>query len=306
MKKTLLVCLMIIIHNLVFCQFDTTKNIITTKSYGPFPITTNDSTDVTVKIEKIKFSKTSPFKESDISLTVIDSKDQVLYRKNYPADGDGELHITVKSKYLTGLGYVLLLYYLDLPSYPDEGNTVQVFGLNAFNSFVALTGNIRVSDDCDSQSCMGNLKWFFKDSISDKPISKSKDEIPYIEVRSLSGYMEMETFDYYPIYKNGNYGESGYRAKNLRKIPIVEPLYYTIKNNNHKIIDNTNVVVYSKPDTMSSNKLILLKIKMVVKFFEIIKVEKNHNTEFWVHLRINGYEGYVLWDELEQLGFSPR
>lgn len=249
--------------------------------------------------------KNHGWNETDISITIKDTKGLVLYKKNYPGDQDGELDISADTISLSGIGIALLVTYSSLPTCGSCGDDMQLFGMNSLGYIVPITGVIRVYDKISDNSYF-NVKWVkSRDDLTSGIPSLNHQDCnqcePYLELVDITGFCGFNTLAYLLVEKDGISQDVYSRQIESNKIPLKvgDENYYTLK----EILDNedSTIKLYSKSDTLSQVKIIQLKKGMTIKFFEGLRKDN----ELWIHLRIAGYEGYIIWNDVWKLGFPP-
>ena len=168
-------------------QIDNSKYKITSKTVGPFYITTNnDSLEVYFKTDKITYSKELKYdwEESDISFAITDKKNKELYRRNFPSyKGAGSDKFTAEQFTFPYIGKVLLVNFESYPSCGSCGYKGQIFGINSLGYLVPITGTIQM--DNGGEKSIDKLKPLWAILQQDKgvvTIGKVKDSKPYIQV----------------------------------------------------------------------------------------------------------------------------
>ena len=302
MPKRLLIIVFSFFCMLSFGQNDTIWPVKKNRSLGSYTISSPHGNEiVNVSIERNIFKKSKDYfwNETDVSIILTNNNGAVLYRKNYPGGPGGEMDISVDSIYLEGIGSKLLVNFVFVPSCGSCGNDVQILGFDEYGYIVTYTDIIRVYETLDSNSYF-RVRWvkdkndliLTSENCADYLRCKS-----YLEFANFTGFCGFNTLEYVPIEKNGIY-EGPFREKvNFDKIPL-ELKYYTI-DKLYEFETDSALVLYSKPDILSHTNTINLKKGMAVKFFEGL----NLNDKVWIHLRIAGNEGYILWDDISKLGF---
>jgi len=310
MKKLfLLFWILLMISVNVFSQKDTIWPFIQSRSLGNYGITSKNRTQhVNINVERAIFKKNGQYgwNETDVSMIISNPKGSILYRKNYPGDQEGQLNISVDTIFLNGIGNELLVHYTFYPSCGSCGEDVQVFGFNSLGYLVPFTGVIRVLDKFSNNSYF-NIKWVKSRNDLTSPLtsydSKNCDHCEsYLECLHFTGDCGFNTLEYFTIQKEGVLQDfsKGEVKSNIIPIKVGDSEYYTIDQVFAE--DNNDIVkLYSEPNTAIKAKTMQLKKGMIIRFFE--GLESNENS--WVHLRITGYEGYILWEDVWKLGFPP-
>jgi hypothetical protein len=293
----------------VFSQKDTIWPIIQSRTIDKLKCTSKKGIqNLNVKIERAIFKKTDhpDFNETDISITISDSKKNVLYKKSFPNFDDQTLDVSVSSILLDGIGYTLMVHSQVEPGCENCNGDLQMLGLNSLGYLVPFTGIISGCDEVYSKDSLFTIKWVKSrgDLTSGAPTLNYKDchECqPYLEILHFYGFCGgFSSLGYIPIEREGIFEETANREVDSDRIPLQVGTanFYTI---NELLEDNPFVNIYTKSDKLSQMKKMPLKKGMTIKFFEGLKREN----DTWIHLRIAGYEGYIIIDDVWKLGFSP-
>ncbi|HEY4785046.1 MAG TPA: hypothetical protein VIH57_03310 [Bacteroidales bacterium] len=310
MKKIILLLLLslTLIECEIFSQADTVWPVIKHRNIGDFNIGTNKIRKINVTIDRAIFKKSQDhgWNETDVSITIKDTNGSILYKKNYPGNQDGELDISANTISLNGIGIVLLVTYTIYPSCGTCGEDVQIFGFNSLGYLVPYTGVIRVLDKISDDSYF-NIKWVKSgdDLTSGVPALNYTDCIqckPYLEFMHFTGSCGFNTLGYVPVEREGILQDQYSHEVVSDKIPLhVGDANYSTINEISEEDGNDVINLYTKTDTLSPVKIMQLKKGMTIKFFEGLR----YNNNSWIHLRIAGYEGYIIWDDVWKLGFPP-
>jgi hypothetical protein len=147
-----------------------------------------------------------------------------------------------------------------------------------------------------------NIKWVGSknDLISSSSSSNSKNCAgckPYLEYIQSTGNCGFNTLGYSLLQKEGISQDIYFQEVELDKIPLSvgDSNYCTLKEISKDMDDGDFIKIYPRPEILSKPKVLYLKKGMTIKFFEGVKG--------YVHLRIAGLEGYIIWDDIWKLGF---
>jgi hypothetical protein len=303
MKKYLILAVLTLKLLVANSQVDSVKSIITTKIVGQFLITTHDSIEVLVKLDKVKyFDKKPDYDEADVSIRIEDKNGKVYYLRNLSTSHNALRDI--KSIDLT-IGKALILVYNMFPCLGRGCESFQIFGFNELGYFVPFTGIIDLADGGNAEQVSHfKLKWMDNHGI-EVPSKKNVSFYPnnnqlYIEVPDIFILSEVQTLTYYPIYSSGQWYDKDYKQDNFEKSPI----FYN--NSNVIVISEKDIekfrkskILYTQPNTLSDYKYINFKINTVVKL-----LDKTEDSESFVHLVIDGIEGYMTYNDFMNSGFD--
>lgn len=290
-------------------QVDSVKSIITTKAIGHFLITTHDSVDVFVKVDKVKYfdKKKFDFDGADVSIRIEDNNGKVCFLKNLSTTHNALNDIN--SIDLPGIGKALILVYDQFPCYGKMCRSFQIFGFNELGYFVPFTGIIDLGNGGNAELvCNFKLKWM---DIHGNEVSASKnasfdpsyfpaDDQLYIEVPTDFILFQVKSLNYFPIYIGGLWYDKAYVQNTFGRSPI----FYN--NSNIIVIDNMDnerfkepKILYNTPNTLGDYKLVNFKLNTTVKLIDMIV-----DSETWIHLEIDGVEGYMTYSDFSMSGFE--
>jgi hypothetical protein len=289
-------------------QVDSVKSVITTKTIGQFLITTHDSVEVIVKVDKVKYldKQKFSFDEADVSIRIEDKNGKAYYLRNLSTI-ENALN-GIKNIDLPGVGKALILVYDQFPCYGTGCCSFQIFGFNGLGYFVPYTGIIDLGLSGNAEMVANfKLKWM---DIHGNEVSASKnasfeqsyypaDNQLYIEVITDFILFEVQSLNYFPIYIGGLWYDKDYGQYTFGKGPV----FYN--NSNIIVMEDTNEdykepkALYTIPNTLGDYKLVIFKLNTKVKLIDL-KVD----SETWIHLEIDGVEGYMTYSDFSMSGFS--
>lgn len=309
MRKLLILAVFALKLLVANSQVDSVKSTITTKTIGQFLITTHDSIEVIVKVDKVKYFDKQKFNfdEADVSIRIEDKNGKTYYLRNLSTI-ENELN-DIRSIDLPGVGKALILVYDQFPCYGTGCCSFQIFGFNGLGYLVPFTGIIDLGLSGNAEMVANfKLKWM---DIHGNEVSASKNtsfEQSYypagdrlcIEVLTYFILFEVKSLNYFPIYTGGVWYDKAYDKNTFNKGPI----FYN--NSNIIVIDDMNnerfkepKILYHIPNTLGDYKLVNFKLNTKVKLIDM-KV----NSEAWIHLEIDGVEGYMTYSDFSMSGFS--
>lgn len=258
------------------------------ESHGPYKLGPQPHETVYADVQTVEFfgPNIPPWRETDVSIIVRDSKGNVLYRRNYPSNLNG-MRITAKQIALPRGGGEALLIMRDLwQSAPGTGVSAQLFRFNTHGQFVAITGDI-------SPIAYGADPKFFpvKEMIIHGKLRLLVETqfwtgnfmVLYHYPINLDGVSSDLTsplrFRAYPIEVNED------EAKSLRK-------YY--------VAQNASVSLYKVPSMHTYDP-----IKVPIRADSVIEciAAMEYGEQWWIYVRIDGKEGFVTGQiDFERLG----
>jgi len=308
MKRLLILAVFTLQLLVAYSQIDSVKSIITTKTIGQFLITTHDSIEVIVKVDKVKYlGKPIPGMssdgEADVSIRVENKEKGVYYIKNLSTTDNGVRYI--KTIDLPGIGKALVFVYEMFPCLGRGCESFQIFGFNELGYFVPFTGIIDLDMGGNSETVTHfKFKWMDNHG-TEVPSTKnvsfySTNNHLYIEVPDMFISSQFQTLTYYPIHADGQWYDKEYKQDNFGKPPI----FYN--NSNVIVIDEEHIenfrkskILYNQPNTLAEYKYVNFKINTEVKLLDMTE-----GSESWVHLTIDGMEGYMTHNDFINAGFD--
>lgn len=187
-----------------YSQIDSVKSIITTKTIGQFLITTHDSIEVIVKLDKVKYFDKKKFDldEADVSIRIEDKSGKVYYLRNLSTTENGLKDI--KSIDLPGIGKALVFVYHMFPCLGKGCDNFQIFRFNELGYFVPFTGIIDLEMNVNAEMISHfKFKWMDNHGTevpSKKNVSFYANNRLYIEVPDIFISSQFQTLTYYPIH----------------------------------------------------------------------------------------------------------
>ncbi len=307
MKRYYLIIIFLVIRNFSYSQIFTTNPIITTEIIGKFLITTHDSIEIVVKLDKVKYQDSlhQDFPDADVSIRIENSKNDLIYIRNLPSSNNKLLSAEILD--LNGIGNALVLIYDMFPCYGKGCERFQVLGFNDLGYFVPFTGFIDLESG-KNPDLISNIKsrWLNNDykEVEGK-IHKSyfePDYKLYLEMYDYYILWDIKVLTYYPILNDGIFSDVDYKESYFNN---EDPIFYNNSNIlNVKNIDRVKLYepkyLYSKPNLESEKRIFYLNLASVIEIVKEIKSD-----EFWINLKIDGIEGYIMTNDLYDLGFNP-
>jgi hypothetical protein len=214
----------------------------------------------------------------------------------------------IKSIDLPGIGKALILVYDQFPCYGTMCCSFQIFGFNELGYFVPFTGIIDLGNSGNAEMVANfKLKWM---DIHGNEVSASKnssfdpsyypaDNQLYIEVISYFILYEVKSLNYFPIYLSGVWYDNDYKQSMFNKGPIFYNNSNIIVMQDAKEYYKDPKALYSIPNTLGDYKLVNFKLNTKVKLIDMIE-----NSETWIHLEIDGVEGYMTYSDFSMSGFD--
>lgn len=309
MKKLLFFAVLTLKLFSAYSQTDAVRFLITTKTIGQFLISTHDSTDVVVKVDRVNYpdKKSIDFDDADVSIRIEDKTGKIYFLKNLSTT-QNELK-DVSSIDLPGIGQALILVYQMFPCYGNKCCSFQIFGFNGLGYFVPFTGVIDLGNNGNTKLVSDfRLKWM---DLNGNEVSASKDAMfdpsfystgqqLYIEVPSDFILFQVKSLNYFPIFPGGVWHENDYDRNMFHKSPV----FYN--NSNIIVADNLKneqainpIKFYTIPNTLSDYKLVNIKSNTTIKL-----IDKIVNSEIWIQMELDGMKGYMTFDDFSMTGFE--
>jgi len=271
-------------------------------------ISTQEKRYVKVIVDRLSFKNENDCdycESADISYSIYDENNTVIYQKNYPVTFDSWSNITPSSVYLEGIGDVLVINKIDNPSCSNCNGDVNLFGFSESGSLSPLTKAISINGSFSEDTYMKTkLIYALQKGLIEEDNSEQQcnDCVYFIETTNHSGWCGFEILEYHPFFGNGvTDGHQESTPLKLDKTPVNAGKSNLITLNKFSdYLTNTDVKLYSKPDTESTSKVITLEIGTVIKFYYIIKAKNKR----FIYLTIDGVNGYINdFNELDKMGF---
>jgi len=288
----------------LYSQSDTLNVVVTETKFGDYFISNHAYVHGSVLRAKYPESRMFDYSESDSSITIFNSKGKVLYTESFPLDGSSDLSFFADTMSFCGVGTLLAYNFEVNPNYGNCTNSIQFWGYNESGEFVPFTGFISVCYDTKP-----NIKWV-KSKLKintdgneyDCP-GKKEVLLPYMVVQHETGFFGVAIFDYYKIDLNGLKNTKDYTAeKNVRQPILVNDMQVDTLEYDETMLSTLRLNLYSKPNLSSSKKSIHFKERNSITYHYYTQTQSN----FWIRVSINGIDGFMLFDDLEKLGFEMR
>ena len=277
---------------------------------GPFIIGQVHQMSVYVRITHVRLGPEYQYwGDSDTALVVVDKAGKELFRRSSQVKlGGGETSFECSQVHIPTVGNTLMCVCTDAPAVSNEGTDVQFFGLNLKNKFVPITSTIP----------QNSYKLVFLDSrTKKKPIfvdSLKSYAKPAFEAALWTGYYDAKV--YFKIYPQGFSENKQKDLFHFDQIPIdIDSTDIAQSRQEYSKRENT-VSLYPRPSAdypkdentvslsnhSSTNvtgvKNIIVKPTSRLKFFYA-----SYLHGWWLHVSIDGHDGYVTDHGCSDLGF---
>ena len=286
----------------LYCKNDTTKVVITETKFGNYFISNHEFVHGNILRVKYPDSRKFDYPESDSLVTIFNSNDKILYTDSFTVDGSSNSSSFVDTISFCSVGTLIAYNFAVYPDYGNCTNSIQLWGYNESGEFVPFTGFISV---CNNNK--PKIKWVRSklkiNTDGNEYDCPSEKEIlfPYVVVQHETGFCEVSVFDFYKIDFNGLKNTKDYTEEKIDRQPIlVNNMQFKTLEYNEKIRSTLSLDLYSKPYLSSLKTTIGFKKSNIVKFQYCTRTQSN----FWICIRINGVEGFMLFGDLEKLGFE--
>jgi hypothetical protein len=265
---------------------------ILTRIDGPYKIGKDSSITVFAKITRVHLGnpREPEWPDSDTSLMLVTSENRILYSIKEIPLGDGDRNYKCTQLFFPTFGNVVSFNRSYAPSDPSDHGSTQLFALDSRSRLISLAG---VLPEIPSAIV-------FLDSRNlDKPVvvdSKSRFAKPFIETDLwLESFM---TRAYYPIFPMGIRGDTLAIMAPFRKLPVFVDAARAQRWRQSMHPDGKTVLLYKKPedDPLKTVEL-LVRVDSKIKFLDVV-----HLAEWWLHVVIDGQEGYLDHDGWGHIG----
>jgi hypothetical protein len=231
--------------------------------------------------------------ESDYSYTFIDSRGKILYRMNQSWVLGSTTEIIVPAQLTVPLvGPLVLIMDESLPSEPGNGLTGTLFGLDPFDAIVPYSSPIVPHNDLIDPSSFRPVLLKGSDYFTDADYSSGQWGTPAIETDYWTGWFMVSKLE--PVWwKHGSHlmlSQNRYHVLVDTADATYRRLFYRQNN-----VD-TVVSLYSKPDTWQPTiRRMAISPRSSIRFLDA-------RQGWWLHVIIDGVEGYVPDRDFEKLG----
>jgi hypothetical protein len=298
MRILLSLAIITLIQFNLYSTSDTSKVAITVTKFGDYLISNHAS--VHGNIISVKHSGSSS--ETDSLITILNSKGKVLFKERVTNDESSDLSISVDTLIFCGVGTLLAYNKDDNASYGNCTNSIQLWGYNKTGEFVPFTGFIPVCAGAKPIIRWAKSKVKLNSEGNEFDCPSVKDTLfPYVVVQHETGFCEVTVSDYYKIDFNGLKNTKGYAAEKIEKQQILaynDQIY--APEFEKATLSTIRLGLYSKPILSSPKKTVSFKTSNIVKFQYCTQTK----TQFWICVKINDTEGFMLLKDLEKLGFE--
>jgi hypothetical protein len=233
--------------------------------------------------------------ESDYSYTFTDSRGKILYRVNQSWVLGSTTEIIVPAQMTVPLvGPLVLVMDESLPSAPGTGLTATPFGLDPFDNIVPYSSPLAPHDDRIDPSSFRPVLLKGSDYFTDADYSSSNWGTPAIETDYWTGSFMVSKLE--PVWwKHGSHlmlSQNRYHVKIDTTDVAGRRIFYRQDN-----VD-TVVALYSKPDTWQPTiRHLAISPRSSIRFLDARQTQR-----WWLHVIIDGVEGYVSDPDFEKLG----
>jgi hypothetical protein len=264
--------------------------------YGPFVLLSNlgDTIRLHVQVHHIHFSSELKYDwpETDCSFEFIDFHSKTLYRiNNKPARGQAQITIKPVQIYIPHVGPLLLLMQEGVPSAPPS-LTGQLFGINDFGEVVPFSTTIEPDEIGISELAFRPVLVEANGIMTESNYSSDTSAVPAIEVDQWTGNFTVHKL--YSVWSTPHAPEFLNQMKFKIEIDTIEAARIRKRHYEPDIM----ITLYSKPNKWKTTTISLrLLPSSSIKFLDAV-----HSDEWWLHVIIDGTEGYVIDPDFPKLG----
>jgi hypothetical protein len=265
-------------------------------------ISNHDSVHVIILQVKHPDSSKISIPESDSLIAIFNSKGKVLFTDSIARDGSSDGSMMADTLSFCGGGTMLAYNYEDYSNYGNCTNSIQLLGFNKSGEFVPFTGFIPVCNNTKPafKWVKSKLKINTDGNEYDCP-SEKEILFPYVVVQQETDFRDVSTLAYYKIDFNGLKNPKAYAAEKMEKQPIwVDNLQFKTLEYEENLLSKLSLDLYSKPHLSASKKIVRFKKSNLMKFHYCTQTPSH----FWICVGINGVDGFMLFRDLEKLGFE--
>ena len=283
MKK----CAPNIISILVFLPFlaiSVTAEKKTTVTKGPFMVGMGKNHRLSVNIESI--TRQGSFNNQikcDVGLLIKDQDGIEVYRDQYtPEHDEDELSYGVDAVEVPKIGTALLISRNILPSAPGTGSSYRLFHFNPENEFVPISGLIAPYCNKINSDCFEIVEY-------------GDRSIPSIRSEKWTTFLHIVY--HYPIDPNGIQTDKAVPIVN-KNVPVEVDIEETVtgrENYAKWYPDKGNrITLYSKMDLNDlKTESVSVSPESEIQYLDATPYNHKKDTCYWLHIIIDGKEGYV-------------
>jgi len=282
----------------LYSNSDTSKVATTVTKFGDYFISNQEYVHGTI----LRVAGKKDLPKSDSLITLFNSKGKVLFTDSIALDGSGDISISADTMSFCGVGTLIAYNYDNYASYGNCTNSIQFWGFNKSGEFVPFTGFIPV--------CSGTkptMKWVksrlkLNTAGNELDCPDEKEQLlPYMVVQQETKFCDVTIIDYYQIELNGLKNTRDYAPEKVDRQPILaEGSQFKTLEYEAETLSTLSLELYSKPQLSASKKSVIFKNSNRMKFHYCTQTPSN----FWICVRINGVDGFMLLEDLEKLGFE--
>jgi len=260
---------------------------------GPVTVGRDRVMNVYVQITHVHLAsgKQDGWPDSDTSFVVVDSLGRELFRRSAITTlGGAETDFDCFQFTIPTIGSTLACRSSIAPTNPGDGEDTQFLGLDSKGKLVALTAVIpQPASKVVFLDSRNTLKPIFVDP--GEPFAK-----PAFEIQFWAGNFEVKA--YYHIYPDGFMEGKQPMAFDFETIPVVVDSLEAQKERQRSLRANVTVLLCDKPnkDVTGTNR-VPVGVNSKIKFLDAAYLGG-----WWLHVVIDGHEGYVPNRDFVYLG----
>ena len=269
----------------------TDSGIVNTRTIGPVTIGRDHMMNVYIHITRVHLKTTESWPDSDTSFVVVDSLGRELYRRrsvNEP--GGAQTDFDCLQFTISTVGSTLVCCSSISPSYGDDGGDTQVLGLDSNGKLVPFT----------SVMPQGASNVVFLDSRNTVEPTFVDSTKPYAQPALETDYSigSFRVKGYFHIYPNGFTDREQPHTFDFDKWPVLIDAGEAQKGRKRANRTDSTVLLFDKPNKeKSGTNRVLVRLDSQIKFLDAAYVGN-----WWLHVIIDGHEGYINKSQFVVLG----
>jgi len=276
--------------------------ICTVRRYGPFELRNTEDIPfrVFVEVGHVRFAsmEESPFAETDYSYAFVGSDGKVLYRVSGPwGSGEDALRYEPVQLAVPPVGPLVLLMSRYAPTVPEEGLDGRLFGLDPLGEIVPYSGTLGPTGGSRASEFRPVLIKMTGENSTASEYATDGEGIPAIEVSHWTGYFTVHRL--FAVWAKSSPTTMIYQTRYRIEIDSAEAVASRARHRAE--LEDSTVAVYARPST--SERVLSrmpIHLKSSIRFIDAVKQDT-----WWLHVWIDGVEGYVIEEDFMKLGLSP-
>lgn len=259
---------------------------LTTRSYGPFQIGHPRQQPVTIEVQGIMGHPMADDEPTDVAIIVYSTTGKPLLKIEKPYDPDWAYFVRPVRVECPGGGSLLLLEDSELPRAPGYETGGIFYNINSEGRLIPVTEYIQFWNN-------GNP--FNRYSIEE--LTANNREHLFVASRGWSGSFCIIKYD--PIVSDPSNAQSQSLNPDIREHPVLIDEAYALS------LRETGMIELFEEPGKADSKCWKLNVDKdsTIRFLGAVPENKDEQLLWWLHITIDGIEGYLAdWRHLQIIG----